>query len=121
LPRPYSVSVSLLASADPFIVTLQAIQKHFRNRNLFKFFLRPLHGILKTYPKLDQRKISTGSKSRRTLKKKEQYTQQANSNLPGESIARERPVCVRTRTGRKSIVFANKGKSPLFYKKQYQK
>jgi len=34
-----------------------------------------------------------------------------NSNLPGESIARER----------RSIVFANRGKSPLFYKKQYKK
>jgi hypothetical protein len=43
--------------------------------------------------------------------KKEQYTHRINSNLPGESIARER----------KSIVFANRGKSPLFYKKQYQK
>jgi len=35
LPRPYSVSVSLFASADPFIVTLQAIQKHFRNRKKY--------------------------------------------------------------------------------------
>jgi hypothetical protein len=43
--------------------------------------------------------------------KKEQYTHRTNSNLPGESIARER----------KSIVFANRGKSPLFYKKQYKK
>jgi len=44
-------------------------------------------------------------------KKKEQYTHRINSNSPGESIARER----------KSIVFVNRGKSPLFYKKQYQK
>jgi hypothetical protein len=45
--------------------------------------------------------------------KKEQYTHRINSNLPGESIARERE--------KKSIVFANRGKSPLFYKKQYKK
>jgi len=38
--------------------------------------------------------------------KKEQYTHRINSNLPGESIAREK----------KSIVFATRGKSPLFYK-----
>jgi len=37
---------------------------------------------------------------------KEQYTHRINSNLPGESIVRER----------KSIVFATRGKSPLFYK-----
>jgi hypothetical protein len=43
--------------------------------------------------------------------KKEQYTHRINSNLPGENIARER----------KSIVFVNRGKSPLFYKKQYKK
>jgi len=46
-------------------------------------------------------------KKRRT--KKEQHTHRLNSNLPGESIARER----------KSIVFCKQGKSPLFYKKQY--
>jgi len=45
--------------------------------------------------------------------KKWQYTHRKNSNLPGESIARERE--------RKSIVFANRGKSLLFYKKQYHK
>lgn len=48
-------------------------------------------------------------KKRKT--KKEQYTHRINSNLPGESIAR----------GRKSIVFVNREKSPLFYKKQYNK
>ena len=36
----------------------------------------------------------------------------ANSNLPGESIAREK--------GR-VLLFINRGKSPLFYKKQYKK
>ena len=49
--------------------------------------------------------------TKRGKTKKEQYTHRINSNLPGESIARER----------KSIVFVNRGKSPLFYKKQYQK
>jgi len=66
---------------------------------------------------LDQRKISTGSKSKRTLKKrtskkKEQCTHRINSNLPGESIAREKE---------KVLLFINRGKSPLFYKKQYRK
>ena len=36
----------------------------------------------------------------------------ANSNLPGESIAGEKE---------RVLLFINKGKSPLFYKKQYQK
>jgi len=45
-------------------------------------------------------------------KKKEQYTHLANSNLPGESIARERE---------RVLLFINRGKSPLLYKKQYQK
>jgi len=45
-------------------------------------------------------------------KKKEQYTPRINSNLPGESIARE---------GEGVLLFINRGKSPLFYKKQYQK
>jgi len=43
---------------------------------------------------------------------KEQYTHRTNSNLPGESIARERE---------RVLLFINRGKSPLFYKKQYQK
>ena len=45
-------------------------------------------------------------------KKKVQYTHRTNSNLPGESIAREKE---------KVLLFINRGKSPLFYKKQYQK
>jgi len=45
-------------------------------------------------------------------KKKEQYTPRINSNLPGGSIARERE---------RVLLFVNKGKAPLFYKKQYQK
>jgi len=45
-------------------------------------------------------------------KKKEQYTHRINSNLPGESIARER---------KRVLLFVNRGKSPFFYKKQYQK
>jgi hypothetical protein len=36
----------------------------------------------------------------------------ANSNLPGESIAREKE---------RVLLFINRGKSPLFYKKRYQK
>jgi len=36
----------------------------------------------------------------------------ARSNLPGESIARGRE---------RVLLFVNRGKSPLFYKKQYQK
>jgi len=64
------------------MVTLQAIKKHFRNRKKYfsiawlivlilpsgittcSNFSLPLHGILKTYPKLDQRKISTGGRAR---------------------------------------------------------
>jgi len=45
-------------------------------------------------------------------KKKEQYTHRIKSNLPGESIARE---------GEGVLLFINRWKSPLFYKKQYQK
>ncbi|PKP61982.1 hypothetical protein CVT91_01130 [Candidatus Atribacteria bacterium HGW-Atribacteria-1] len=48
-------------------------------------------------------------KGKKERKKKEQYTQQANSNLPGESIAGERE---------RVLLFINRGKSPLFYKKQ---
>jgi len=44
--------------------------------------------------------------------KKEQYTHRTNSNLPGESIARKKGNV---------LLFVNRGKSPLFYKKQYQK
>jgi hypothetical protein len=44
--------------------------------------------------------------------KKEQYTHRINSNLPGESIARERE---------RVLLFINRGKAPLFYKKQYRK
>ena len=36
----------------------------------------------------------------------------ANSNLPGGSIAREKE---------RVLLFINRGKAPLFYKKQYQK
>jgi len=42
-------------------------------------------------------------------KDKEQCIPRINSNLPGGSIARERV-----------LFFLNRGKSPLFYKKQYQ-
>jgi hypothetical protein len=52
-----------------------------------------------------------GREDERGKTEKEQYTHRTNSNLPGENIARER----------KSIVFVNRGKSPLFYKKQYKK
>jgi len=44
--------------------------------------------------------------------KKEQYTHRINSNLSDESIAREK---------KRVLLFVNRGKSPLFYKKQYQK
>jgi len=89
LPRPYSVSVSLFASADPFFVTIQAIQKHFRNRKKYfsiawlivlilppgittcsNFSLALTWGDIKNISPLDQRKISTGGKSKRTLKKR---------------------------------------------------
>jgi len=82
--------------ADPFIVTLQAIQKHFRNRKKYfsiawlivlilpsgittcSNFSLALTWDIKNISPLDQRKISTGGKSRRTLKpenfKKERKT-----------------------------------------------
>jgi len=44
--------------------------------------------------------------------KKEQYTHWSNSNLPGESIAGDKE---------RVLLFINRGKPPLFYKKQYQK
>jgi len=53
-----------------------------------------------------------GRETRRVKTKKEQYTHRANSNLPGESIAREKE---------RVLLFIKKGKSPLFYKKQYQR
>ena len=43
--------------------------------------------------------------------KKEQYTHRTNSNLSGESIARERE---------RVLLFINRGKTPLFYKKTIQ-
>ena len=57
------------------------------------FALRSFH--------LSQGEEKGGTKKEET--KKEQYTHRINSNLPGESIARERPVCVRTRTGRERV------------------
>jgi len=70
---------------------------------------KPLFDLRFFYLSRGRRKGREGGKRGKT--KKEQYSHRANSNLPGESIARER----------KSIVFATRGKSPLFYKKQYQK
>jgi hypothetical protein len=52
-----------------------------------------------------------GEKLREEKQRKSNTLNRINSNLPGESIARER----------ESIVFVNRGKSPLFYKKQYNK
>jgi len=49
-----------------------------------------------------------GRKARRVKTKKEQYTHRVNSNLPGGSIARERE---------RVLLFINRGKAPLFYKK----
>jgi len=57
---------------------------------------------------LTQKKYHRAARS----KKKEQYTHRSNSNLPGESIARKK---------KRVLLFINKGKAPLFYKKQYQK
>jgi hypothetical protein len=50
--------------------------------------------------------------TKRGKTEKGQYTHRANSNSPGESIARER---------KRVLLFINRGKSPLFYKKQYKK
>jgi len=76
-------------------------KKHLKPKRKTLFALRFFH--------LPRGREERGGQERKT--KKEQYTHRINSNLPGESIARER----------KSIVFVNRGKSPLFYKKQYQK
>jgi len=53
--------------------------------------------------------LSQGEEKRGSERKqrKSNTLNRINSNLPDESIVRER----------KSIVFVNKGKSPLFYKK----
>ncbi|MDO9555480.1 MAG: hypothetical protein Q7J40_02720 [Atribacterota bacterium] len=59
-----------------------------------------------------EKRRERGRKIKRGRTKKEQYSHRANSNLPGESIARERE---------RVLLFINRGKSPLFYKKQYQK
>ena len=87
--------------ADPFFVTLQAIQKHFRNRKKYfsiawlivlilpsgittcSNFSLALTCDIKNISPLDQRKISTGGKSRRTLKKR---------TLKPENFKKERPV-----------------------------
>ena len=50
--------------------------------------------------------------TRKEKTRKGQYTHRSNSNLPGESIAREKE---------RVLLFINSGKSPLFYKKQYRK
>ncbi len=62
---------------------------------------------------MEEREGEEGEKLREEKQKKSNTLNRINSNLPGESIAREGE--------RKSIVFVNRGKSPLFYKKQYQK
>src|SRR5665648_459189 len=72
-----------------------------------KFFLSLCRKIKNIFP-LTQKIYLRAVRS----KKKEQYTHRINSYLPGESIARE---------GERVLLFVNKGKSPLFYKKQYQK
>ena len=71
------------------------------------FFMSLYRKIKNIFP-LTQKKYPRAVRS----KKKEQYTPRINSNLPGESIARE---------GEGVLLFINRGKSPLFYKKQYQK
>jgi len=74
---------------------------------LTNFFMSLYRKIKNIFP-LTQKKYLRAVRS----KKKEQYTHRINSNLPGESIARERE---------RVLLFINRGKSPLFYKKQYQK
>jgi len=71
-------------------------------------FIMSLYRKIKNIFPLTQKKYHRAVRS----KKKEQYTHLANSNLPGGSIARE---------GEGVLLFINRGKSPLFYKKQYQK
>jgi hypothetical protein len=51
-------------------------------------------------------------RTKREKQRKSNTLNRANSNSPGESIARER---------KRVLLFINRGKSPLFYKKQYQK
>ena len=117
---------------SPFNITIQVIQKVFctpassnlHSKKTFSvtwlkylyiaersartnYFLSLYRKIKNIFP-LTQKKYLRAVRS----KKKEQYTHRINSNLPGESIARGK--------GR-VLLFINRGKSPLFYKKQYQK
>jgi len=71
-------------------------------------FILSLYRKIKNIFPLTQKKYLRAVRS----KKKEQYTHRINSNLPGESIARGRE---------RVLLFINRGKSPLFYKKQYKK
>ena len=59
-----------------------------------------------------KRKGEEKEKPREEKQRKEQYTHRVNSNLPGGSIAKEK--------GR-VLLFINRGKAPLFYKKQYKR
>src|SRR5680860_961352 len=111
---------------SPFNVTVQVIQKVFctpassnlHSKKTFsvtwlkylyiaersartKFFLSLCRKIKNIFP-LTQKKYLRAVRS----KKKEQYTHRINSNLPGESIARERE---------RVLLFVKKGKSPLLY------
>jgi len=71
------------------------------------FFLNLYRKIKNIFP-LTQKKYHRAARS----KKKGQYTHRINSNLPGESIAEKRKGL---------LLVINRGESPLFYKKQYQK
>ena len=117
---------------SPYNVTIQVTQKVFctpassnlRSKKTFSFtWLKYLYiaersartnFFMSLYRKIKNIFPLTQKKYHRAVRKtkKEQYTHLANSNLPGESIARERE---------RVLLFINKGKSPLFYKKQYRK
>jgi hypothetical protein len=118
--------------SPPFNVTTQVIQKVFctlassnlhskktfsvtwlkylyiAERSARTNFFLSLYRKIKNIVPLTQKKYHRAVRS----KKKEQYTHRINSNLPGESIARGRE---------RLLLFVNKGKSPLFYKKQYKR
>jgi len=72
-----------------------------------KFILSLYRKIKNIFP-VTQKKYLRASRS----KKEEQYTHRLNSNLPGESIAREK---------KRILLFINRGESSLFYKKQYRR
>jgi hypothetical protein len=88
------------------ILCIYAISKKY-----LKTKRKTLFGLRFFHLSQGEEKERRGGEPREEKQRRGNTLNRANSNLPGESIARER----------ESIVFVNRGESPLFYKKQYRK